>query len=79
MSRITKLLSVLLALTMLATACGDDDGTGASVVSRGLGDGYKTQPKVSVVEGNVPKVSVPSVSDPKFKSLLYTYDAANEG
>ena len=30
MSRITKLLSVLLALTMLATACGDDDGTAAS-------------------------------------------------
>ena len=30
MSRITKLLSVLLALTMLAAACGDDDGTAAS-------------------------------------------------
>ena len=30
MSRITKLLSVLQALTMLATACGDDHGTGAS-------------------------------------------------
>jgi len=30
MSRITKLLSVLLALTMLGAACGDDDGTAAS-------------------------------------------------
>ena len=30
MSRIMKLLAAVLALSMLASACGDDDGTAAS-------------------------------------------------